>query len=93
VQIHDLDTRQVFKAKLEVPLKPNEKTLMWYPKEFTVTAKDWQVVEGLHIYRQRVTLDPTPENKEALKMLEEERKAAQEEERRERKRKKVGLNR
>ena len=79
VQIQDLDVAEIYKAKFEVPKKPGDRSMMWYPKELVITPKDWKVVEGLNISRQNVQVDPTPENKEAIKKLAEEKKFAEDE--------------
>jgi serine/threonine protein kinase len=89
VQITDLDIKQVYRVRLEVPRKPKEKSLMWYPKEFTITTNDWKVVEGLHIFRKHVDMDPTPENTAAIEKAAEAKKAAEDLEKR---RKKLGLD-
>jgi hypothetical protein len=89
IQITDLDIKQIYRVRLEVPKKPKEQTLMWYPKEFTVTTSDWKVIEGLHIFRKHVDLDPTPENTGAIEKAAEAKKAAEE---LEKKRKKMGLD-
>ena len=89
VQIRDLDIKDVYKVKLEVPKKPEEKAMLWYPKELTITTGEWKVIEGIHVYRQHVQMDPTPENTEAIDALKEEAKAKED---LEKKRKKLGLD-
>jgi serine/threonine protein kinase len=96
VQISDLDIKETYRVRLVAAKTPPDPTakkppvdqsLMWYPKEYTITGKDWKVIEGLNIFREQVTLDPTPENKEAMKAIEEEKKekAALEKKRKKRK--------
>jgi hypothetical protein len=86
VMIQDLDIKEVYRVKLEAPRKPGETAMMWYPKEITITQGDWKVVEGIHVFRQHINLDPTPENKEAIRQLEEDRKAREAVEKKRRKR-------
>jgi serine/threonine protein kinase len=88
VVVQELDISQVYKVRLEVPKKPGQTAMLWYPKELTITQSDWKVIEGLNIYQQEIRIDPTPENKEALEKMEQEKREKEEWERRDKRKKK-----